>query len=147
MVLLHYLYEGEIREQQEMLFPWVFLREYGLNLSHVCHDVARVGDGTIIVKMGYSLALYDWEVLPLWKEFPIYSSIVGDVFDNGHVKEWSYELAGAYLHRPIVLSLWSLGLLMECPQDHFKFDALGGQGGGENDEVVDGDIYYCDIFF
>ena len=36
---------------------------------------------------------------------------------------------------------------MECSQDHFTFDALGGQGGGENDRVVDGFIYYCDIFF
>ena len=72
---------------------------------------------------------------------------MGDVFDNGHVKEWSYELAGAYLHRPIALSLGSLGLLMECPQDHFTFDALGGKGGGENDGGVDGGIYYCDMFF
>ena len=36
---------------------------------------------------------------------------------------------------------------MECPQDHFPIDALGGQGGGESDEVVDGNIYYCDMFF
>ena len=56
-------------------------------------------------------------------------------------------MAEAYLHRPTMLSLWSLGLLMECPQDHLKFDALGGQGGGESDGVVDGDIYYYDMFF
>ena len=100
-----------------------------------------------MVQWGYSLALDDQEVLPLWKEFPICISIMGDVFDNEHVKEWSYELVGAYLHRPTTLSLWSWDLLMECPQDHFTFDALGGQRGGENDGVVDGDIYYCDMLF
>ena len=68
-------------------------------------------------------------------------SIMGDVFDKEHVKEWSYELAGAYLHGPTMLSLESMGLLMEYPQDHFTFDALGVQGGGENDGVVDGNIY------
>ena len=36
---------------------------------------------------------------------------------------------------------------MECPQDHFKIDALGGQGGGERDGVVDGNIYYRDMIF
>ena len=75
------------------------------------------------------------------------SSIMGDVFDKDNVNEWSYELLGAYLHGSIALSLGSLGLLMECPQDHFTLDALGGQGGGENDEVVDGNIYYRDMIF
>ena len=56
-------------------------------------------------------------------------------------------MAGACLHRPTTLSLWSLGLLMECPQDHFTFDALGGQGGGESDRVVDGNIYYRYMIF
>ena len=36
---------------------------------------------------------------------------------------------------------------MECPQDHFTSDALGGQGAGKDDRVVDGDIYYGDMFF
>ena len=111
------------------------------------HDVAGVGDGTILVQGGYSLALDDQEVLPLWKELPIYGSIVGDVFDNGHVKEWIYGMAGAYLHRPKALSLWSWGLLMECSQDHFIYDALGGQGADESDGVVDGDIYYQGVIF
>ena len=53
---------------------------------YVWHDVAGVGDGTIMVQRGYSLALDDQEVLPLWKEFPICSNIVGYVFDNEHVK-------------------------------------------------------------
>ena len=75
------------------------------------------------------------------------SRIMGDVFDKEHVKEWSYELAGVYFHGPTTLSLWSLDLFMECPQDHFTFDALGGQGGGENDEAVDGNIYYIDMIF
>ena len=35
---------------------------------------------------------------------------------------------------------------MECSQDHFTFDALGGQGGGENDRVVDGFICYYGMF-
>lgn len=34
---------------------------------------------------------------------------------------------------------------MECPQDHFTYDKLGIQGGGESDGVVDGDIYYRDM--
>ena len=59
------------------------------------------------------------------------SSIMGDSFDIVHVKQWSYELARAYFHGPIALSPWGLDLLMECPQDHFTFDALGKQGGGE----------------
>ena len=67
---------------------------------------------------------------------------MGDVFENEHVKEWSYVLTGAYLHRPKTLSLWRRGLLMEYPQDHFTFDALGGQGGGKSDILVDGNIYY-----
>ena len=46
-----------------------------------------------------------------------------------------------------MLPLWTLDLLMEYPQDHFIFDALYGKRGGEEDEVVDGDIYYCDVLF
>ena len=68
------------------------------------------------------------------------SSIVGDIFEKEHVKEWSYELAIDHLQRPTTLSLESLGLLMEFPQDHFTLDALGGQRGGEIDGVMDGDI-------
>ena len=118
----------------------MFLGEQGQIFSHTLHDVAGVGDGNIMVKRGYSLALDDLEVLPLWEELLMYSSIFRDIFNNEHVKERSYELAGSYLHRPTTLSLWSLDLLMECPQDHFTFDALGGQGGGENDGVMNGDI-------
>ena len=83
---------------------WLFLGEQGQICSHTLHDVAGVGDGTIMVQREYSLALDDQEVLPPWKELPLCSSIVRDVFDNGHVKEWSYELAGAYLHRPTSLA-------------------------------------------
>ena len=36
---------------------------------------------------------------------------------------------------------------MECPQDHFTLDALGEKGGGDEDRVVDRDIYHYDIFF
>ena len=72
---------------------------------------------------------------------------MGDAFDILHVKYWSYVLMGAYLHRPTALSLWSWDLLMEYSQDHFSFNALGEKRGGEEDEVVDGDIYYCDVIF
>ena len=54
---------------------------------------------------------------------------------------------GAYFHSPTTLSLWSWGLLMDYSQDHFSFDALGEKRGGEEDEVVDGDIYYCGVLF
>ena len=110
-----------------MLLPWVFLREYGLILSHAWHDVARVGDGTIMVQRGYSLALEDQEVLPFWKESPICNNIMVDDFDIGHVKEWSYEIIVALLQRPTTLSLGSLGLLMECPQGHFTYDEIDGK--------------------
>ena len=69
------------------------------------------------------------------------SSIMGDAFDILHVKYWSHELEGAYLHRPTALPLWSWGLLMEYQQDHFTLDALDEQRGGKEDEVVDEDIY------
>ena len=142
----HDLYDGGMRRQQKLLLIWFLLEEQGKIFSLSLHDVTGVGDGTIMVQRGYSLALDDQEVLPLWKELLMCSSIMGDVFDNEHVKEWSYELAGAYLHRPTTLSLGSLGLLMECPQDHFTLDALGGQG-GDNDEVMDENIYYKDVIF
>ena len=71
-------------------------REEGQSFSHIFHDVAMGGNG----------------------------NIMGGVFDIGHVREWIYELAGACFHRPTMLSLWSMSLLMECSQDHFIFDAL-----------------------
>ena len=128
----HVLYDGGMRRQQKLFLLWVFLGEQGQILSNTLHDVAGVGDGTIIVQRGYSLALYDLEVHPLWKELLVCSSIMGDVFDNKHVKEWSYVLTRAYLHRPTTLSPWGMDLLMKYPQDHFTFEALDGQGGGEN---------------
>ena len=73
-------------------------------------------------------------------------NIMGGVFDIGHVREWIYELAGAYLHRPTMLSVWSNNLLMECSQDHFIFDAHGGYRGGEIGRVVDGLMGYCGVF-
>ena len=91
--------------QQKILLLWRILREQGQIFSHTLHDVVGVGDGTIMVQGGYSLALDDLEVLPLWKELLVYGSIMGGVFDIEHVKEWSYELVGAYLRRPTTLSL------------------------------------------
>ena len=93
-------------------------------------------------KGGHSLALDVQEGLSPWEVLLICSSIMGDAFDILHVKYWSYVLMGAYLHRPIALSLWSWDLLMEYSQDHFSFNALGEKRGGEEGGVVDGDIYY-----
>ena len=101
----HDLYDGGMGRQQNIFFLWMFLGGQEHICSHTLHDVAGVGDGTIIVQRGYSLALDDLEALPLWKELLVCSSIMEDVFDNEHVKEWSYVLAGAYLHRPKTLSL------------------------------------------
>ena len=74
-----------MRQQRHFLL-WRIEREQGQNFSHILHDVATGGDGNII----------------------------RGVFDIGHVKEWIYELVGAYLHRPIALSPWSMSFLMEC---------------------------------
>ena len=117
MMLLHDLYDDEMRKQQEMLLLWLLLGEYGLILSHTLHDVAGVDAGTIMVQRGYSLALEDQEVLPLWKEPPICRNIMVCEFGIGHVKERSYEMARALSQRPTMMSLGCLDLLMECSQD------------------------------
>ena len=114
MMLLYDFYDDEMRRQQRLLLLWLLLGEYRLIFSNTLHGDSGVEDGTIMVKRGYSLALEDQEVLPLWKKFPIYSSIMVDDFGIWHVKEWSYEMTGALLQRPTSLSLGSLGLLMEC---------------------------------
>ena len=109
--------------------------------SHTLHEVAEGGDGII------SLALDGREVLPPWEELLIYCSIMGDIFDNEHVKEQSLVLTGAYLHELTTLSLWRRDFWVECPQDHFTLYALGEQGGGDDDVIVDRDIYHYGIFF
>ena len=76
----HELYDGGMSGQQRHFFLWRIEREQGKSFSHILHDVAMGGDG----------------------------NIMGGVFDIGHVREWLYELAGAYLHRPTTLSLWSM---------------------------------------
>ena len=90
----HDLYDGGMRRQQNFLLLWLFLGEHGKIWSHTFHDVAGVGDGTIMVQRGYSLALDDLEVLPLWEELLVCSNIMEDIFDNEHVKEWSCVMAG-----------------------------------------------------
>ena len=55
----HDLYDQGVRRQQELFFLGLLLGEHGHIFSHTLHDVAGVGDGTIIVKRGYSLALDD----------------------------------------------------------------------------------------
>ena len=67
MFSLHELYDGGMMRQQRHLLLWRIGREQGHICSHTWHDAAGVGDGTIIVQGGYSLALDDWEVLPPWK--------------------------------------------------------------------------------
>ena len=111
----HMFYDGGMMRQQRHLLLWRIEREQGKSCSHILHNVAMGGDG----------------------------NIMGGVFDIGHIREWTYELAGAYLHRPTVLSLWSMSLLMEFSQDHFIFDALEGHRGCEISRVVDGLIGYC----
>ena len=92
MFLLHSLYGDGVGRQQELLLLWKFLGEYGLISFHTLHNVVGVGDGTIMVQRGYFLALEDQEVLPLWKESPIYSSIMIDGFGMWYVQGWSYEM-------------------------------------------------------
>ena len=97
---------------------WRIEREKGQVFSPILHDVAGGGDG----------------------------KIMGGVFDMGHVREWIYELEGAYFHRPTSLSLWSMSLLMGCSQDHFIFDALGEHRGDEIGRMVDELLGYCGMF-
>ena len=59
MLFLHSLYDDGVGRQQELLFLWKLLGEYGMILSHALHDVEVVGDGTIMVQRGYFLALED----------------------------------------------------------------------------------------
>ena len=113
----HGLYEGGMGRQQGNFLLWRIERKKGYIFYHIFHDVEIGGDG----------------------------NIMRGVFDIEHVRGWIYELAGAYLHRPTTLSLWSMSLLMECSQDHFIFDALAGHKGGEIDRVVDGLIGCCDM--
>ena len=109
MFSLHKLYDGGMMRQKRHLLLWRIEGEQGQSCSHILHNVSMGGDG----------------------------NIMGEDFDMGHIREWNYELAGAYLHRPTMLSLWSMSLLVECSQDHFIFDALDGHRGGEIDRVVE----------
>ena len=54
----HELYDESMRRQQTFFLLELCLREQGKIFSHMLHDVAGVGDGTIMVQRGYSLALY-----------------------------------------------------------------------------------------
>ena len=106
---LHQLYDGGMMRQQSHLLLWRIEREHGYIFSHILHDVAMGGD----------------------------DNIMGGVFDIEHVRECIHELEGAYFHRPTTLSLWSMDLWMECPQDHSTLGALYGQGRGEKDGEMD----------
>ena len=78
MLLLHDLYGDGVGRKLKLLLLWLLLREYGMILSYTFHDVARVGDGTIMVQRGYSLTLENEEVLPPWRGSLTYSSIIFD---------------------------------------------------------------------
>ena len=52
MILIYGLYEGEIREQQELLLLWLHLGEYGQKFSHTFHDISRKKEGTFMVQGG-----------------------------------------------------------------------------------------------
>ena len=54
MFLIHDLYDGRMRRHQKLLLLWRNFREKGQIFSHTLHDIAGVGDGTIIVQRGYS---------------------------------------------------------------------------------------------
>ena len=60
----HGLYDGGIWRHQIIFLLWRIGREQGQIYSHTWHDAAGVGDGTIIMEGGYSLTLYDLEILP-----------------------------------------------------------------------------------
>ena len=104
MLLLHCLYGDGVARQQEFLLLWMFLGEYGLISFHTLHNVAGVGDGTIMVQRGYSLALEHEDVLSLWKEYPIYNSIMNVGFDMWEVQGWSYEMTGAMRWMELLIS-------------------------------------------
>ena len=57
MLFLYGLYGDGVGRQQELLFLWKLSGEYGLIFSHTLHDVAGVGDGTIMVQKGLLLSL------------------------------------------------------------------------------------------
>ena len=116
----HNLHDESMRRQQTILLLGLYLREKGQICSHMFYDVVAVGDGTIMVKRGYSLALDDQEVLPSSEEFHIFSNIIGGLFDNNHVKELSYGLAGPYFHRPTTLFFWSMDLFMYSCITYFQ---------------------------
>ena len=48
----HDFYDGGVGRQQNFLLLWLFLGEQGQIFSHTLHDVAGVGDGTIMVQRG-----------------------------------------------------------------------------------------------
>ena len=114
MILLYGLYEGEMREQQELLFLWLHLGEFGKNFSHTYHDISREKEGTFMVQGGYPSALEDHERLPCRKKIFSHSSMMVDGFGMWNVKGRSHGVTRALLLRPTVLSLESMFLLMEC---------------------------------
>ena len=108
----HELYDGSMRRQQNTLL--LCLGEQGQIFSHTLYDVAGGGDGTISLVFDD-----DWEEIPSWEVFDIFCSIIGRIFDKGHVKEHSCVLTGAYLQKLTALSPWSRDLWMKCAQQRY----------------------------
>ena len=86
MILLYGLYEGELRQQQELLFLWLHLGEYGQEFSHTFHDISREEEGTFQVQGGYPSALEDYERLPYRKKIFSHSNVIVDGFGIWNVK-------------------------------------------------------------
>ena len=53
------MYDGSMRRHKKILLLGLFYGEQGNICSHFLYDVAGVGDGTIMVKRGYSFAFND----------------------------------------------------------------------------------------
>ena len=117
MILLYGLYEGEMREQQELLLLWLHLGEYGQSFSHTYHDISREEEGTFRVQGGYPSALKDYEKLPYQKKIFSHSSMIVDGFGIWDVKGRSHGVTRALSLRPTTLSLGSMFLLMGCSKE------------------------------
>ena len=91
MILLHGFYEGEMKEQQELLLLWLHLGEYGKNSSDTFHEISREKEGTFMVKGGYPSTLKDHERLPCRKEIFSHISMMVDGYQHDGGWLWHME--------------------------------------------------------
>ena len=73
----HILHDESMRKHQKHLLLGSLFEEQGKICSHFLYDVAGVGDGTIMVQRGCSLAFDDQESHPPWERFHVCNNIVG----------------------------------------------------------------------